>query len=227
MERPGLAVLIPAYNEAATIASVVEKARRHGDVIVVDDCSTDDTADIARSCGAHVERNVINRGYEENLNRLFQIAAERGYAYAVTMDADGEHDPKYLACFQEKLVDRGIPLVLGIRPRKQRISEVAMGYFIKWRYGVDDILCGMKGYDLSLWHRHGAFDTQKLIGTELAISAIHEGTRFTQLAIDGTPREDEPRFDRLWKANLRIFDALRKTLIAPPRLDCNHANSKK
>lgn len=216
MDGSRIAILIPAHREAETIGAVVTAAGAYGDVIVIDDASPDDTSARAEAAGAIVLRNAANRGYEGALNRAFEKARELGYEWAVTMDADGEHDPAVLADFCALLVEQGIPLVLGVRPRKQRISEVIMGYYIKTRYGIDDILCGMKGYRMSLVAEHGGFDLSNSIGTELAIDAVRRGNPFRQVPVRGKPRQDAPRFGRRLLANWRIFrafgDVLRRDL---------------
>jgi len=208
VERFRPVVLIPAHRESATIRAVVERAAVFAPVIVADDCSPDDTAAQAEAGGAATFRNSANLGYEGTLNRLFEEAVSRGYSHAITMDADGEHDPNLLPQFLDGLGEQGISLVLGVRPRKQRISEVVMGWYIQRRFGIRDILCGMKGYDLALVAANGGFDTSASIGTELALNSVRRGARFVQVPVHGTPRQDAPRFDRNIKANLRIFTAL-------------------
>ncbi len=208
MERHRTAVLIPAHREAGTIGNVVAAAARQARVIVVDDCSSDDTAAQAEAAGAVVVRNATNLGYEGSLNRAFEKAVEMGFEFAITMDADGEHDPALIARFRDILEARQVPLVLGVRPRKQRLAETVMGLYVKARFGVDDILCGMKGYDLHLLAENGGFDCTGSIGTELAINSIRNGAEFRQIDVSGTPRADTPRFGRRWRANLRILAAL-------------------
>lgn len=215
MDRSRLAVLIPAYCEEGTIGTVVKKASAYGDVIVADDNSSDNTSRVARSAGAIVIRNDRNLGYEGNLNRLFAYAGMKGYQYAVTLDADGEHRPETLETFRKLLVDDGVPLVLGYRPRTQRLAEMVMGFVIRRRFGIRDILCGMKGYDMVLLSEAGGvFDNSGSIGTELALTAIRRGARYKQVAVSGTPRIESPRFDRTFKANVRIFQALFRALRA-------------
>ncbi len=208
MDRPSLVVIIPAYREGTTIGPVVASARIHAPVIVVDDFSPDDTGARAAAEGAVVLRNEVNRGYEGSLNNGFAKAQEMGFEYAVTLDADGEHDPSLLAEFGRLLTEEKIPLVLGVRPRKQRFAEIVMGLYVKARYGADDILCGMKGYQLRLVTEHGGFDLSRSIGTELAIDAMRRGIPFRQIGVHGQPRQDAPRFDRRFAANWRIFKAL-------------------
>jgi glycosyltransferase involved in cell wall biosynthesis len=213
MERPRLAILIPAYCEEGTIGAVVSRAKMFGDVIVADDNSTDNTSQVAKMAGAIVLKNDNNLGYEGNLNRLFEYAGRNGYQYAVTLDADGEHKPEILETFRKLLIEEGVPLVLGYRPRTQRFAEMVMGFIMRLRFGIRDILCGMKGYDMALLkHAGGVFDRSGSIGTELALTSIRRGTKYAQVAVSGTPRIERPRFDRTFQANVRIFRALFRAL---------------
>ena len=203
-----LAIVIPAHREAESIGAVVEEARRYGTVLVVDDCSPDETAAKAEAAGAEVVRNESNLGYEGTLSRGFAEAAARGFTHVVSIDADGEHDPALLEDFRRLLLHDGIPLVLGVRPRKQRLAEWVMGWYVRARFGARDILCGMKGYDLRLWRENGGFDNSASIGTELAVNSMRRGVPFREIRVHGVRRRDQPRFDRKIRANLRIFSAL-------------------
>ena len=85
---------IPAYNEAASIAEVVRATRRYVDeVVVVDDGSSDATAQIARGAGASVVRHHVNRGKAAGIVTACRAAAERGADVLVLLDGDGQHDP--------------------------------------------------------------------------------------------------------------------------------------
>ncbi|MBH9538438.1 glycosyltransferase family 2 protein [Novosphingopyxis sp. YJ-S2-01] len=223
MGRASLVVVIPAFREERTIGPVVRSAREHADVIVVDDCSPDATGDRAREAGAIVVRNVANLGYDGTLSAGFDAAAEAGYTHIVTMDADGEHDPALVAKYREALIGRHMPLVLGVRPHKQRVAETIMGLVIRARFGANDILCGMKGYDMRLWELNGGFDHHEGIGTELAINALKAGVSFEEIPVAGTPRADAPRFDRRLRANMRIIRALFGAVTRPNQFDVGEA----
>jgi glycosyltransferase involved in cell wall biosynthesis len=87
-------ILIPAYNAAATIGSVLEKARSLGfDTIVVNDGSTDDTATIAQKHGVSLLEHSANLGKGAALRTGFQSILEKDYELIITLDADGQHDP--------------------------------------------------------------------------------------------------------------------------------------
>jgi glycosyltransferase involved in cell wall biosynthesis len=110
-------VVIPAWNEEASIASVVHEVRRtlkDVDVLVVDDGSTDLTSVTARGAGAAVARLPYNLGVGGAMRLGFRYAVERDYDTVVQIDADGQHDP----AFVPQLVDRiaaGADLVIGAR----------------------------------------------------------------------------------------------------------------
>ena len=212
MERSALAVIIPAFNEAASIARVVTAVSAQGQAIVVDDRSRDQTADLAAAAGAIVVRHAENRGYDGALNSGFAEAARRGFRYAITFDADGQHDDALIGRFA-RLLDEGNVLVAGVRPAPARLGEWIFAGYTRLRFGLRDPLCGMKGYDLALYREQGWFDSYRSIGTELALFAVKRRHRFAQVPVLIHPRHDSPRFGSLLRANVRILRALACSLI--------------
>ncbi|HTN31739.1 MAG TPA: glycosyltransferase family 2 protein [Pseudomonas sp.] len=211
MVRSGIALIIPAYNEAATIYAVVKSASRYGQPIVIDDCSTDATAELAERAGAVVVRHASNRGYDGALNTGFAEADRREFESIITLDADGQHDPELLSRFIDGL-DQGADLVLGVRDRFPRCAERIFALYTRRRYGVHDPLCGMKAYRRSVYQRLGHFDSYKSIGTELALFGVKNNFSFCEIAFVVRDRQDSPRFGRLLSANLRILRAMMRDL---------------
>lgn len=90
-------VLIPAYNEEATIPLVIRDIREHcQNIVVVDDGSTDFTGSMARDEGAMVIPHGQNKGYAEALRTGYRYALEQNYDGIVQIDADGQHDPGHI-----------------------------------------------------------------------------------------------------------------------------------
>lgn len=207
MERPRVGIVVPALNEAETIADVVERISCYGQAIVVDDGSTDATAELAREAGADVVSHLVNQGYDAALNTGFARAAELGCTYIITIDADGQHNPAQLTQMIA-LLDEGNELVLGIRDRFARIGETIFARCANFLWGVADPMCGMKGYATSLYTRAGHFDRYKLIGSELAVRSIVAGCRTAKMDIIVCDRLDAPRFGRRISANYRILRAM-------------------
>jgi glycosyltransferase involved in cell wall biosynthesis len=111
-------VVIPAYNEAAHVARVVDDVRQHlptFDVLVVDDGSSDATATAASAAGAHVLRLPVNSGYGVALQTGYKYAARQGYSMVAQMDADGQHQAKFMPELV-RLVEAGeADVVIGSR----------------------------------------------------------------------------------------------------------------
>jgi glycosyltransferase involved in cell wall biosynthesis len=114
--RPIVVAAIPAYAEAANIAKVIMKIKRHvTKVVVCDDGSPDGTAEIAKGLGATVVRHARNLGYGAALSTLFKEARKLNPDAVVTLDADGQHDPGYIPELIQPILREGVDLVIGSR----------------------------------------------------------------------------------------------------------------
>jgi glycosyltransferase involved in cell wall biosynthesis len=110
--------LIPAYNEGNRIAPVVSAARAYLQVLVVDDGSTDQTAQYALQAGAEVLRQQPNQGKGAALLAGFAAALERGFQAVITLDADGQHDPAEIPAFLTAYQECHSDLIIGKRDFK-------------------------------------------------------------------------------------------------------------
>lgn len=134
--------LVPALDEAPRVGAVVEGARRHLPVIVVDDGSLDGTADEARAAGAEVLRHPEPRGKGEALRTGFRHALDRGVEAVITLDGDGQHDPAEVPEFLEAWRATGADLVIGARdfrsmPPTRRVANILGRRVLRWATGVD------------------------------------------------------------------------------------------
>jgi glycosyltransferase involved in cell wall biosynthesis len=202
-----VAVVIPALNEARSIAAVVGLASRYGRCIVVDDGSIDDTGRIADGAGALVVRHERNLGYDAALDSGFRRASEEGFEVIVSLDADGQHDPALLERFVAE-IDQGADVVLGVRSRRARLGEHVFALYANLRWGIRDPLCGLKAYRTVVFRALGHFDSYRSIGTELMIFAARNGMRVEQVEFEVRDRDGQPRFGRRVAANYKILRAL-------------------
>lgn len=93
----GIVAIIPAYNEAETIGSVIDEVQEYVEyIVVIDDKSSDDTERIAREHGAVVIEHAVNTGVGGALRTGYKFAIDHGFEYVVQIDADGQHDPTYI-----------------------------------------------------------------------------------------------------------------------------------
>ncbi|MEA2440684.1 MAG: hypothetical protein QOH76_2108 [Thermoleophilaceae bacterium] len=121
--------VVPAYNEEGTVARVVTAIHEQApdfDVVVVDDGSTDATAEQAERAGAKVVRHPFNLGIGGAVQSGFTYAQENGYDRLVQVDGDGQHDPAELHKLIEAMdTSRGIDMVCGSRFLTEESDYVA------------------------------------------------------------------------------------------------------
>ncbi len=124
-KRKEVLIIIPAYNEAATIGNLLDELEKPeiadiADVLVMNDASRDGTQYIVDSRGHAVVTHVFNLGYGSGLQVGYKYAFRRGYDYVIQMDADGQHDASNVLTILEALKtpdeDGNYPdIVLGSR----------------------------------------------------------------------------------------------------------------
>jgi hypothetical protein len=115
---PRRVAIVPARNEEGAVAGVIEELRAFDpglDVVVVDDGSTDRTAEAAAAAGAAVVRLPFNLGIGGAVQTGFKYALEHGYELAVRLDGDGQHDPQELPKLLAPLVAGEADIVVGSR----------------------------------------------------------------------------------------------------------------
>jgi glycosyltransferase involved in cell wall biosynthesis len=155
---PRILALVAAYEEGPRVAAVVEATQAHLPVLVVDDGSTDDTAQRAEDAGAEVIRQVPNQGKGAALRAGFRRALDEGWDAVVTLDADGQHDPREIPRFLAAYGPGGVraagprpELVVGRRdfrrmPPVRRLSNTLGTAVFSWAVGrhVPDNQCGYR-----------------------------------------------------------------------------------
>jgi len=155
-------VVMPVYNESPTVSQVLDavRARFDGWVVVVDDGSTDGTAAIvAARDDVMLVRHEDNRGYGASLETGFDAALALGASSIITMDCDGQHEPRHIGEFCDELAACECDIVSGSRylpgsgsagevpgdrrAINARVTEVINGV-TGWR--LTDAFCGFKAY---------------------------------------------------------------------------------
>lgn len=115
---PNTLIVIPAFNEEKNIGGVLDGIRRCAPqipVLVVNDGSRDATAQVSREHGAKVISLPFNSGYGVTLQTGFIFALKNGYTTVVQMDADGQHDPRYIVDMLQKIRTENLDVVIGSR----------------------------------------------------------------------------------------------------------------
>lgn len=227
-------VIIPALNEEACIASVVSELIEHVpdcDLLVIDDGSTDRTAEVARDAGAHVVSLPFNMGVGTALRTGFRYADRHGYRRVVQTDADGQHDASQIQLLITEL-ENGADLVIGSRflngDGHYHVGFVRgtamhlLRFWTKLALGrtIVDTTSGFRGFGPSLVTRFARSYPREFLSdtVEALISAGYSGCRIVEVPVTMRPREGgEPshRSARLMYHYLRLLVVM--TLTFSPR----------
>lgn len=148
-------VVLPAYNAAKTLAkTVAELPNLVDEIILVDDASHDDTAEIAEELGLFVFRHQKNGGYGANQKSCYRLALERGADIVVMVHPDYQYDPRLVSYFASFIGDDYFDVMLGSRIRSRQ--ETLAGGMPLYKYYSNRFLTFVEnlatGQNLSEWH---------------------------------------------------------------------------
>lgn len=143
-------VAIPCLNEAVAIGSLVLMARRYVDeVLVVDDGSSDETANIAREAGATVISHGSQQGKGRAIKTSLRYASENRFEALVFMDGDGQHNPEEIPSLLEPIIGGDADLVIGYRtldqmPVYRRFGRTVLDVVTGAGHTITDSQCGFR-----------------------------------------------------------------------------------
>jgi len=193
---PFVIAAIPAYNEEKNIAKVVLQASRYVDrVVVCDDGSVDMTADIAEELGADVVRHERNMGYGAAIQSLFRRCRELDAGVMVTLDGDGQHDPREISALVKPILEGEADVVLGSRfLEKAKAREVPfyrrMGIKALTRltdaasnYGLRDAQSGFRAYGRKAIEGLRLFEAGMGASVEILLRAGELGLRVVEVPV--------------------------------------------
>lgn len=153
-----LLVIIPAYNEEMNIENVVENLRENYpqyDYVVINDGSTDRTSQICHEKGYNIVDLPINLGLAGAFKTGMKYACRYDYDMAIQLDADGQHNPKYIAIMAEEM-GKGYDIILGSRfktekkpftPRMLGSRLISLAIRVSTGRKITDPTAGMRMYN--------------------------------------------------------------------------------
>ena len=190
-------VALPVYNEARHVDRVLDEVRRYcRDVLVVDDGSSDGTAELlARRRDIRVVRHPENRGYGAALLTAFAYAERHDFELLVTIDCDGQHEPQRIPLFFEACTS-DVDIVSGSRylapfpgdtpppPERRRINEqVTVELNRRLGLSLTDAFCGFKCYRTSALRKLNISEPGYAMPLEVWVQAAAAGLKVIELPV--------------------------------------------
>ena len=187
---------LPVYNEARHVPAVLDEVLRYSpEVLVVDDGSTDGTSELlATRRDVHVVRHPKNRGYGAALRSAFNFALYDDFDVLVTIDCDGQHQPRLIPEFVAAC--NGIDIVSGSRylkhfagdsepPATRRKINEQLTAEINCRLGLrlTDAFCGFKAYSVPSLAKLNITETGYAMPLELWVQAAHQNFKIVELPV--------------------------------------------
>jgi glycosyltransferase involved in cell wall biosynthesis len=148
-------VALPAYNEGKVIGNVIKELKKNNfnNILVVDDCSKDNTGELAKRSGAHVLTHIINRGAGGATATAIEYAKRNKYDYLLLMDADGQHSIDDAKKLLKEAKKEKADVIIGSRlkgdkekmPLQRKIANI-IGSFATWFVFGKYILDSQSGF---------------------------------------------------------------------------------
>ncbi len=188
-------LLLPAYNESKTIGQIIQETSEFiSEIVVIDDGSSDETAEIASASGVVCLANATNCGKGSALRKGFAYTLKHGYQLVFTMDSDGQHDPADIPRFLEHFDNTHPDILIGARETKNSQTSMPFHRRINNRLisYVGSKLCGQRVPDFQSGYRliraevlqHVHLETERYeTESELLIKAGRLGFRIESLPI--------------------------------------------
>jgi glycosyltransferase involved in cell wall biosynthesis len=198
---------LPVYNEANHVGPVLDEVLRYSPhVLVVDDGSTDGTSELlARRTDVQVVRHEKNQGYGAGLKTAFAYALAHGYDVLVTIDCDGQHQPRMIPDFLAASATADI--VSGSRylaqfpgdsvpPPERRKINVLLTEELNNRLGLEltDAFCGFKAYRAEALARFDIDELGYAMPIEVWVQAVQAGLKIVELPVRLIYLEEERSF---------------------------------
>ncbi|NOZ41463.1 MAG: glycosyltransferase family 2 protein [Planctomycetes bacterium] len=211
-KRPRFLTALPVFNEVQHVTDVLDEVAKYaGDVLVVDDGSTDGTRELlAERDDIHVILHEKNRGYGAALHTAFEYAIVMRYDMIVTIDCDGQHEPQRIAqiaydCSKIDILSGSRYLDLDqstdpsstdhVPPDRMQINKIITAE-INERLGLDitDAFCGFKAYCTKALAKLDLTETGYAMPLELWVQAAKHGLRIQEMPVPLIYLEEERSF---------------------------------
>lgn len=210
MARSHIGIIIPVKNEEKTIKKIVVSVLKYGDVVIVNDCSTDNSLKNIKDFKIKIINNKISLGYEKTIITGIKYCLKKKYRFIATIDGDAQHDPKF---FKNISKIKKFDLLIAKRDKYNRFSEYLFAYFCKNTLKIDDPLSGMKVYNYDTLKKIRKIKSHNTLNTFLLFQLNKHCKKIYQISSKIRKRNDISRLGNFLVGELKVFKSLLKLML--------------
>jgi glycosyltransferase involved in cell wall biosynthesis len=233
---PRVLTALPVFNEERHVGPVLDEVLRYSqDVVVVDDGSSDRTPELlSRRMDVRTLTHEVNQGYGAALRTAFLYALENEYDVLVTIDCDGQHEPRLIPALAAAVFptdDEPFDMVSGSRYKqtfagdsvapedRRRINmEITAWLNRRFRFGITDAFCGFKAYRVPALAQLNITDLGYAMPLQLWVQAARHGWRITEFPVPLVYLDETRSFggalDQAQQRLLHYYDVLHREVAA-------------
>ena len=204
-----LIILIPSFNELNNLKKFIKEIHKRYKVLIVDDCSSDNTSTWLKKNKINFIKNKKNIGYEQSLIKGLKILSKvKKVEKIITMDADGQHKMKYIKKFINVSNNKNPDLIIGSRKKKNRFIESIISKIFQMKYSLEDPLSGFKLYKKEKLKKMKFANLKKFFLVDLVLEFIKKKHKVISINIETNKRFDNPKVGDLMQTNFKMLSIL-------------------
>ena len=204
-----LIILIPSFNELNNLKKFIKEIHKRYKVLIIDDCSSDNTSTWLKKNKINFIKNKKNIGYEQSLIKGLKILSKvKKVEKIITMDADGQHKIKHIKKFINVSNNKNPDLIIGSRKKKNRFIESIISKIFQMKYSLEDPLSGFKLYKREKLKEMKFDNFKKFFLVDLVLEFIKKKHKVISINIETNKRFDNPKVGDLMDTNFKMLSIL-------------------
>jgi len=204
-----LIILIPSFNELNNLKKFIKEIHKRYKVLIIDDCSSDNTSTWLKKNKINFIKNKKNIGYEQSLIKGLKILSKvKKVEKIITMDADGQHKIKHIKKFINVSNNKNPDLIIGSRKKKNRFIESIISKIFQMKYSLEDPLSGFKLYKREKLKEMKFDNFKKFFLVDLVLEFIKKKHKVISINIETDKRFDNPKVGDLIETNFKMLSIL-------------------
>ena len=204
-----LIILIPSFNELNNLKKFIKEIHKRYKVLIIDDCSSDNTSTWLKKNRINFIKNKKNIGYEQSLIKGLKILSKvKKVEKIITMDADGQHKIKHIKKFINVSNNKNPDLIIGSRKKKNRFIESIISKIFQMKYSLEDPLSGFKLYKREKLKEMKFDNFKKFFLVDLVLEFIKKKHKVISINIETNKRFDNPKVGDLMETNFKMLSIL-------------------